>query len=243
MPIGGSSIPESTRESIIELRENGIRTFVATGKSLAALSKLKITDMPFDGFLTLNGQLCYDANLKMFFGYPIASEEMEVVEQMFNAEKIPFILIGEFSKYINFYNERILKMFEETHDTVPDIGKYRNEKIYQITASMDERKQEVLGNTMDYLDLAASTKDCVDIFAVGGGKMNAIKKVLEVYGVSQEETMAFGDGNNDIGMLQFANIGIAMGNAMPDCKKAADYVTDDCDKDGIYKALKHFELI
>ena len=65
----------------------------------------------------------------------------------------------------------------------------------------------------------------------------------EKLGVSKEETMAFGDGGNDIGMLRHAGIGIAMGNAKDDVKASADYVTTSVDEDGIFKALKHFGVI
>ena len=58
-----------------------------------------------------------------------------------------------------------------------------------------------------------------------------------------EETMAFGDGGNDISMLRHAAIGVAMGNANDDVKETADYITTSVDEDGIQKALKHFGII
>ena len=57
------------------------------------------------------------------------------------------------------------------------------------------------------------------------------------------ECMAFGDGGNDIAMLQHAGIGVAMGNAEDDVKQYADYITDSVDEDGIFKALKHLNII
>ena len=55
--------------------------------------------------------------------------------------------------------------------------------------------------------------------------------------------MAFGDGENDVGMLAFAEIGIAMGNAEGPVKTAANYVTETVDKDGIELALKFWKMI
>ena len=57
------------------------------------------------------------------------------------------------------------------------------------------------------------------------------------------ETMAFGDGGNDISMLLKAGVGVAMGNANDNVKAMANYVTSSADDGGIYKALKHFEVI
>ena len=58
-----------------------------------------------------------------------------------------------------------------------------------------------------------------------------------------EDTIAFGDGGNDITMIEHAAIGVAMGNANEGVKKIADYITDDVDNDGIFNALKHFNII
>lgn len=66
---------------------------------------------------------------------------------------------------------------------------------------------------------------------------------IESLGISREETIAFGDGENDMGMLRYAGIGVALGNAEEEVKAAADYVTADIDDQGVWKALKHFEII
>ena len=73
--------------------------------------------------------------------------------------------------------------------------------------------------------------------------MSGIQKVLEHYGIRREEIIAFGDGENDMDMLQFAGIGVAMGNAGPEVKEAADYVTEHIDEDGLEKALRHYGLL
>ena len=67
--------------------------------------------------------------------------------------------------------------------------------------------------------------------------------LLEHYGISRDEIIAFGDGDNDVEMLAFAGIGVAMGNGTAAVKKAADYITDDIDEGGIYNALVHFGVI
>ena len=58
-----------------------------------------------------------------------------------------------------------------------------------------------------------------------------------------DRLVVFGDGKNDIDMFEYTKISVAMGNADDDVKKASDYVTDDIDEDGLYNALKHFEII
>ena len=70
-----------------------------------------------------------------------------------------------------------------------------------------------------------------------------IAAVAQRFGWKREEIMVFGDGPNDAKMLAWAGAGVAMGNGNPEAKRAADYVTDDVDKDGIPKALRRFGLI
>lgn len=55
--------------------------------------------------------------------------------------------------------------------------------------------------------------------------------------------MAFGDGGNDIPIIEYAGTGVAMGNATDDVKAAADYVADTVDEDGIVTALQHFGVL
>lgn len=82
-----------------------------------------------------------------------------------------------------------------------------------------------------------------DVIAKGVDKGVGIDSFCKHFGFSLEETMAFGDGGNDVEMLRHAGIGVAMGNAREEVKQAADYVTDSVDDDGIETALLHFGLI
>jgi Cof subfamily protein (haloacid dehalogenase superfamily) len=74
-------------------------------------------------------------------------------------------------------------------------------------------------------------------------KAYAIDMLLETIGGSKEETLAFGDAKIDIPMLEYCHIGIAMNSGGDEIKEMADYVTDDVDKDGLYKAFVNFGLI
>ena len=82
-----------------------------------------------------------------------------------------------------------------------------------------------------------------DVIPTGSSKQVGMDKILEYFNIPLEATMAFGDGGNDISMLQHAGISIAMGNASEQVKQAAQYVTAPIDEDGIAKALKHFGII
>ena len=82
-----------------------------------------------------------------------------------------------------------------------------------------------------------------DIIARGNSKSHGIDQMLAYYGIDLKDTMAFGDGGNDIPMLKHVGMGIAMGNAAPHIQAAADYITTSVDEEGIMKALKHFHIL
>lgn len=68
-------------------------------------------------------------------------------------------------------------------------------------------------------------------------------EVCSYYGYNQSDTIAFGDGGNDIPMIKRAAIGIAMGNAGDEVKSNADFITDSVDDNGIYNALVRMKII
>ena len=109
---------------------------------------------------------------------------------------------------------------------------------------MNENKEKELMNKI-FKNCEASRwhKAFADVNTKGGGKHIGIDKIIEHYGIKLEETIAFGDGGNDISMIKHAHIGVAMGNANKEVKEIADYITDDVDNNGIYNALKHFNII
>ncbi len=91
--------------------------------------------------------------------------------------------------------------------------------------------------------LMFSKETGADIFEKGFSKADGIAVLCEHFGIPMEKTFAFGDSHNDREMLEKIQVGIAMGNAVPEIREVADYITDDIDQDGIYNALKHFGLI
>ena len=238
-----NDVPESTRRAIRQLRARGVKTLVATGRHMTEYSLLPVSDIPFDGYLTLNGNLLLDANRRAYAGTPIDQGEMEVLAHIFQAKRIPFVLIGENGRYINYVNDTVVRTQEETKGTIPALGSYGGEKVYQILAFVPEHQKKLLDDLLDECAVTSWNDTGIDIIPREGGKSAGIQKYLDDQGIDRSETMAFGDGENDMDMLRFAGVGVAMGNACDAVKAAADYVTDTVDNDGIAKALRRFGLI
>lgn len=82
-----------------------------------------------------------------------------------------------------------------------------------------------------------------DIIEQKVSKAYGMKQLVKYYETSMKKVIAFGDSMNDYELIKEAGIGIAMGNAIEELKKVADYVTDDIDKDGIWKALEYLKIL
>ena len=67
-----------------------------------------------------------------------------------------------------------------------------------------------------------------------------LERMLEALGQRQENTICCGDGFNDICMLRYGGVGVAMGNAQPEVKAAADYITASNDEDGLVQVIDRF---
>lgn len=82
----------------------------------------------------------------------------------------------------------------------------------------------------------------LEINAAGVNKGKAMIELGKVLGIPREEIMAFGDGNNDLKMLKEVGTGVAMENAIPSLKEAADYVALSNDEEGVAKFIEKYVL-
>lgn len=237
------SVAESARKAIKTLQERGIRCIVATGRQITEMEKLPVGNIPFDGYITLNGQLILDGDKQILHGTPITGKPKEILVDMFTGNRFPALLVEEKAVYLNFFDDRVALVQEAISSPVPPLGQYTGGNIYQVCAYLAPGEEYLVAEVAEDCVMTRWNLGGMDIIAKGGGKVTGIRRYLEANGIGQEEIIAFGDGENDLEMLKFAGIGVAMGNAEPEVKQAADYVTADVDEDGIAKALHHFELI
>ncbi len=237
----------STADALEQLHRKGILVYVATGRSRFEISEEHMLDgLYFDGYLTNNGQVALDADGNTIYSKPIDPKEAEAVLQIAQKLGLAIWIAAENGNIVSHYNERVRMAMQSIHTALPPIGdvwEALRRPIHKIVLFADA---EEMRQVMRYAPHCRSTQWYEfgrDVMSVEGGKHNAMREILQARGIDLSETMAFGDSENDIEMLRCAQIGVAMGNATPEAKAAADYVTDDEDADGIRNALLHFGLI
>ncbi len=230
-----------------QLRSKGIYLFIATGRHRLELEEEKLLEgVYFDGFITLNGQYCYN-NKEVIYRNAIHKEDIQNIINQINHHPYPCMFLEEDRMYINMINEAVKKAQHAIYTSIPPITEIRRaleNPVYQIVSFLED--DEAQKYPLSIIKHSKSTRwnaYAIDIVPKSGNKREGICKVLEYYNIPVENTMAFGDGDNDIEMLQYVGIGIAMGNAEDTVKKAADFITLSVEEDGILSALEQYGLL
>ncbi len=238
-------IPKSTIEAIKELQAKGIKTILATGRSINSIDHIKFLD--FDGYITFNGGYCLTKDLEVLHREPIDARDIESVLAYAKEKALSFSFMSEREITIHDVTPEIAGMYAHLNLPVPklvDMEKVDTGSILQTNIFLGpEEEQEFMENVMPNSLSSRWTPLFADVNPKGLSKKVGIDIFCKHFGVELEETMAFGDGGNDITMLKHVKVGVAMGNANPEVKEISDYVTDDVDDDGIWNALKKFQVI
>lgn len=236
-------VPESARKALKELRKKGIKIIAATGRSMMEIENLPINNIPFDFYITLNGQLCLNENKEVSFACPFQDEEKELSIRMFNEKEIPIMIVEKDRYYLNFVNEDVVIAQNEILTAIPDVDEYSGEEFYMLSVYANPEQEEMLKRTLKNCLVTRWNDRGIDIVTKDGGKVRGIQKYLELNHIPVEDTMAFGDGENDMAMLEYVHTGVALGNAKEIVKEKADFITAHIDDDGVYQALKDLKVL
>lgn len=240
------SVPLSAVEAVKKLRAKGIKVFIATGRHMRFINNLG--NMEFDGYVTLNGSYCYAGRDKVIYRRGIPGGDVQkLVRFQQEKETFPCIFVGENDSFLcgeSVAVEKLLQMINLPVPPVKELNEALRKDIYQLLAFFTpEQEKRVMSSVLEHCEATRWTSLFADVVPAGGSKRVGMEKMLEYFGISREQTMAFGDGGNDIPMLEFAGIGVAMGNAAEEVARSADFVTRSVDENGIEYALEHFGLL
>lgn len=241
--LGTTEITCGVKKTLAKLHEKGIKLFIATGRP--AFEVPTFEGVHFDGIMSFNGSYCIDETGVI---YENSLDKKDVQTLIQNAKDLGHnVQIAAVDKMVcNGYEANLEEYFviaKQKLHFIDDFEGFSRKDLYQMmVAATKDEYDALLKNTTKLQAVSWWPKAC-DIIPKDGGKGRAIDHILKHYGYTKEESMAFGDGGNDMEMLMAVGCGIAMGNARPEVKAIADYITDDVKDDGITSACKHFGLV
>lgn len=249
-------IPAENKETIQYLKSKGIEFIIATGRNDVLVADY-IEELGIDApVIGCNGASIRNLKENKLLSYnPIPKQSLKLILDYCKENKLPFrafsmskgfsndktsireVLEQILSKYTKVLKSNIPYEYLEKPEYLID-----NEEVVKVVLvnndpiTLQKYQTEIKGT--EGIDICRSARNCLDIGALGVSKGNAVKKYGEMLGIKQEETVAFGDSENDLSMIKYAGFGVAMENGEDGLKKFAQMVTDTNDNCGVAKALK-----
>jgi Cof subfamily protein (haloacid dehalogenase superfamily) len=240
-------VHESTLEALEQLKHNkDIYVCIASGRSSQLANEvLDRYPMYFDGYVLVNGQIVM-LNDEVIYKNPLKKSFINQFIAECEACDVPYGLVSNSLSIVSSHHPKVVQSFHDFKMELPEVAQEKdfNEEFYQ-GLFFDMRYFEYFVNKFkdEVVFIAWHQNEGADIVPKGSSKAIGMEVLRKTLDIKRENIYAIGDSTNDIEMLEYAQVGIAMGNGKEELKKVADYVTDPIDQDGLRKALKKYQLI
>jgi len=253
-------VPDKNKEVLEKLQNKGVHVAVATGRiytSARIFAKYLGIKTPI---IACNGAIVREIqNNEAVYASPMEKEDVLKVIDICQKHDIYFHFYTEDTLYTERLEKSALK-YSEWNRTLKEEDRINLEvvnDIYKFVKYSDEKafKLIILNDDVDLLSrirveldeipgiaVSKSRYDNLEIMNRGVEKGKAVKGLADSLGVKREEVICIGDNENDISMIKYAGMGIAMGNAEEIVKETANYITDTNDNNGVAKALEKLLL-
>lgn len=254
----GHISPEN-RQAIQRVLAQGVHIIIASGRSFGALPQ-EVTSIPgIEYAITSNGAAVYHVPTgRCLRRYLLTPQAVEAILQLTQEEPVSYEGFVEGEAYASADYIRNPVKYGATPKAVQYIQHTRHLEE-DIVAFLRRHREELEsmdvivrdGETRDRIIrrlraevpevyITSSVQQLVEVSHRDGGKHSGVQYVMELLGLKRENLAAFGDGDNDAEMLEFVGCGIAVENASPACKAAADHITLSHQENGVAYGIAHF---
>lgn len=251
-------MPESARQALLQVQQNGHRIVLCSGRSRMQIYPF-LLEMGFDGIVAATGAYV-ECGGSVVYRHFMTQEEIDAVTSVldetgacYSAQTGAHVITNEahwnrqIARFRTLADEEMVDQIwksiriEDHMEQDQDIEKF----LYYESEVPVEVIRERLSSMCDVTESSfeAAANDSGEITSRGINKAYGMQKYIEYAGIAREDTVAFGDGPNDFDMLEYAAVGVAMGNAVNALKERADRVTAGIDEDGIACGLRELGLI
>ena len=252
-------VTPATLEALERAAKEGIKIVPATGRFWSAVPEC-VKSMKFIHYaITLNGAEIFNVrNSKVLAKFEIPLERALTIARVLDDLPVIYDCIAGGRSFIKKeFHERVadfslgewqLKMLRDLRTPVDDFyALLRNKNIDVQKMQLFTMDMTLRANLLKALPvvfpkniITTSVPNNIEINDINANKGNALSFLARHAGIKTDETLAFGDGLNDIYMLRAAGVGVAMANAEDNVKAIADYVTASCDDDGVAEGINKF---
>ncbi|NLG87760.1 MAG: HAD family phosphatase [Clostridiaceae bacterium] len=238
-----------TKQSIQKAIQKGIVFTICSGRPIQGvklMTDMLEVDIPV---ITYNGAMVI-ADGKVIFSCTMRGEDVLQIERLGQEWGTTIVIWAGNRLYVNKMNERALeyaqvsKVEPQVYTDVKELIDIGVSKVlwYDEIERIKEFERRLDGLLNLTVNFYTSQPFYLEFVDQNVSKAVALEKMGEYYGITREEMIAVGDGFNDLAMIEYAGLGVAMGNAPEEVKNAADYVTLSNDEDGVAKVIEVFIL-
>lgn len=245
LPEGTDQINPELYDAIRELKKRGVMFVAASGRQYASMYHIFEPVANDIIFIAENGSnvMCRGKNMANSFLDPALAEE--VVRYLRTLENCETGLSTPETMYIESEDPEIQELLmngyhgnvEWTEDLVKLCG-HTNKICVRRKEGVEPIREDIMKRFGDRLNVMVAGAVWIDFMSKSSDKGMALAKIQELMHISKEETMAFGDNGNDIGMLRQAGESYAVANARPEVKEAAKHIAPANTEDGVLRTIK-----
>ena len=227
--------------------KNGVKLIINSARTYYALDHLNTFKyIPFDGHVLVNGGVAMIDGTTLYADFIKTDVKNEMIRAL-TKENLGFILITQFKTYIKEVDKKLIQDFYNVYyEPYPiSFNEYENEEVLSMQVFATPAYDSFIKDLANKYNLIFNrvTENNVELFPMPFLKSKGIKAILKHLDISPNEAMAFGDDTNDIPMFNLVKHSVCLGNGNVEAKKAASYVTDSIEDDGMFNALKKFNVI
>lgn len=235
-------IPQENLDAIDAARALGHKVFINTGRSWGNIPDELREQFNVDGVIAGSGaMIIIDGETVYKRGYD-SETVRKTAEYFFENRDCWCVFEGLKTNYIIAnagYKVRDGRQIELK--SIGDLELFLPDEEIQVIAAGEHVPDEFMARFKDEMSFFVM-RTYVDFVIKGCGKAKGIEKVLELTGIARENTIAIGDSSNDLEMLEYAGISVAMGNSQEHILGVVDYVTDTAENAGVAKAIRKYLL-
>lgn len=237
-----SQITPEISEAMAKLKENNVLPIIATGRSENELQAIKAAT-GITSNIVMNGSVIRIEDKIVYeetYDLAICERMIEAVHK--NRQEVAFYNLNQI--WASGHSADLDRAFQFIHSQTPPIlpTNYQTDTVNMLLI-LGQTADEFYHEQFPELTFYRNTPYSIDVVYNGTSKGAAVKRFQELMGALDVPTYGFGDGPNDIPLLAACDYKIAMGNAKPELKEMANFVTKKNTEGGILHALKHFNLL
>jgi len=237
-------LPVNAKEAVKLAKVNGHEVFIATGRAPFMIQDV-LKELEIDSYICFNGQYIVYRN-EVILHNGIDTEQLRLVSNFAEKNDHPLVYMNA-EKMISSitYHPHIEESITSLKFRHPDFEKdfHLNQKICQALVFCSSEEELAYQEEFPELKFVRWHRVSADILPEGTSKAKAIQYLCSELNINIEDTIAFGDGLNDIEMLETVGFGVSMGNGHEKAIEIADYVTGHVDENGLTEAMKYLKLI